>query len=222
MNNTKIEWTDMSWNPVTGCKHGCDYCYARRIYQRFGRSFEPAFHPDRLDQPLRKKKPCMVFVCSVADLFGSWVPKRWIDAVIRVVRKCPQHTFQFLTKDGRRLASVDWPDNAWVGMSATNQRQWDNAVKHLKALDAQVRFISAEPMIGEIRSNGWMPDWLIIGAQTGPGGKQPKTSWVGNLTSAARRRRCAVFYKPNLVWDNPPREFPARQPFSQSSLPIFR
>ena len=216
MNKTAIEWTDLTWNPVTGCKHGCSYCYARRIYQRFGRSFEPEFHPERMEQPLKKRKPSKIFVCSVADLFGDWVPQRWINQVLDVVRKCPQHTFQFLTKDPRRLPDQYWPENAWVGVTATNQKAWDRATRYLPKVNA-LTFISVEPVLDPIEVGNWMPDWLIIGAQTGPGGFQPKREWVGKLTQAARafdkqnlvwKNACAVFYKPNLIWENAPREFP--------------
>jgi protein gp37 len=200
----------MSWNPVTGCLHGCEYCYARRIYQRFGRSFKPAFHPERLDQPMRRRKPSRIFVCSVADLFGTWVPQEWIDQVLAVVRQCPRHTFQFLTKAPGRLSGQDWPGNAWVGCTATNQAMWDEAAESLRSVQASVRFISAEPMLEPIvAAANWMPEWLIIGAQTGPGGKQPCRGWVGRLTVQAHAFGSAVFYKPNLIgWKSPPREFP--------------
>ena len=119
MNRTRIEWTDFTWNPVTGCLHDCDYCYARKLTVRFPANFPsgfaPAFHPERLGQPCRVKRSSRVFVCSMADLFGAWVPDDWIGAVFDAVRSCPRHTFQFLTKNPARYASLDLPANAWYG-----------------------------------------------------------------------------------------------------------
>ena len=97
MNKTKIEWTDFSWNPVSGCLHNCPYCYAKSMYNRFGRSFEPTFHPEKLNEPLKFKNKKMIFVCSVADLFGWWVDEKWIKAIIEITKVTPHLTYQFLT-----------------------------------------------------------------------------------------------------------------------------
>ncbi len=212
MNKTRIPWTDLSWNPVTGCLHACSYCYARRMYQRFGRSFKPAFHLERLDQPKKRKEPSKIFVCSVADLFGDWVPQEWINAVLGVVVDCPQHTFQFLTKNPARYVGINWPANCWVGTTVTSSLGEQHLTKHLSDImikvSAPVRFLSAEPLLGRLRIGGWKPDWVIIGAQTGPDAMQPNKKWVEDLTRDARACGAAVFYKPNLEWKNPPREFP--------------
>lgn len=209
MQTTKIEWTDKSWNPVTGCLNGCEYCYAARISHRFGRSFEPALHPSRLSQPRRLRTPSKIFVCSMADLFGDWVPQTWIDLVMDVVRTNPQHTFQFLTKNPKRLPTILWPHNAWVGATAVNQGMADNAMMHLQSVKASVKFLSVEPMLRPVRlERSRILDWVIIGAMTGPGRKQPDPEWVRNITKDARASGAAVFYKPNLIWDNAPREFP--------------
>jgi len=93
----KIEWCDLTWSPMSGCKRGCSYCYASKIYRRFGRSFDPQFHPERLRQPMKIKKPSKIFVCSAADLFGDWVPSQWITDVFEVMAYCKWHTFIVLT-----------------------------------------------------------------------------------------------------------------------------
>jgi len=212
MNKTKIEWTDRTWNPVTGCRHGCGYCYARSMARRFGRDektrrFEPQFKPERLSQPLRVRKPEKIFVCSVSDLMGRWVPAAWIKSVLHVVEMCPRHTFQCLTKNPERYNEFDWPENAWLGATTVDQSALDCAADAMDDLQA-VTFISAEPLLGPVRLNGWRPNWVIVGAQTGPGRNQPDRRWVRDLTADARKANAAVFYKPNLVWDSPPREFP--------------
>ena len=125
MNRSNIEWCQWTWNPVTGCKHGCPYCYARGIARRFPKAFpngfEPTFHESRLDEPEKLKKPAHIFAVSMGDLFGEWVPKEWIERVVGVIHGCPQHTFTVLTKNPRR--AVDWfadkpsPRNLMIGTS---------------------------------------------------------------------------------------------------------
>jgi protein gp37 len=224
MNKTGIEWCDLSWNPVTGCLHACPYCYARRMARRFGktedaRAFKPEFHQERLDQPLRRRKPSRIFVCSMADLFGQWVTNEWIERVIDVVRRVPRHTFQFLTKNPSRYEGFSFPENAWLGATFTDQWAFELGWRALHRMDDNITFISAEPMLGPIRLGQeryghvptYRPDWVIIGAQTGPGGRQPEQRWVEDLTRDAWERGAAVFYKPNLVWPgDSPRDFPER------------
>jgi len=214
MNRTEIEWADYSWNPVTGCRHGCPYCYARKIAQSsrgvwsYPNGFEPTFHPNRIDQPLRKGPASMVFVCSMADLFGDWVPQEWIDRVLDTVRRSA-HTFQFLTKNPRRLPRLNpWPGNAWVGASATNQDQADVASRHLAKVDAPVRFVSCEPLLAPVDLAGDFWDWIIVGACTGARRSQPDPAWVDALTAKARAIGAALFYKPNLTDVERVREFP--------------
>ncbi len=211
MQKTKIEWTDETWNPVTGCLHTCRYCYARRIARRFGKTpeakrFEPELHQARLDGPIKKRKPRRIFVCSMADLFGEWVSREWIEQVLDVVRICPQHTFQFLTKNPHRYLEFEFPENVWLGASTTNQEQADRAVVMRDI--PRITYVSAEPMLGPVRLNGFSPDWVIIGAQTGPGGRQPEEKWVQDLILNARARGAALFFKPNLEWPYEVREFP--------------
>jgi protein gp37 len=210
MNRTAIEWTDFSWNPVTGCRRGCKYCYARGAARRFGKTFEPELHPDRLDQPQRRKAPAKIFVCSMADLFGPWVPNDWIFSVIDAASRARRHTFQFLTKYPERLADFAFPKNAWVGVSATNFADSDRAAIAMRRIKATVKFMSAEPMLGHVGIfHSWRPDWLIIGRQTGPGPQPaPPEGAVEHLTLSADTFGVPVFHKPSLGDGFDRRDFP--------------
>jgi protein gp37 len=215
MNKTKIEWTDASWNPVTGCLHGCRYCYARKIATRFaGKAafpdgFKPTLHPERLSQPIKERKPKKIFVCSMADLFGEWVPVNWIDEVIDVVRRCPQHTFQFLTKNPARLDAVDWPVNCWVGVTAETQDLAESRVDALLRCNARVKFLSAEPIQERIESELLSRlDWLIVGWVSGAKeSKRPDYEKIESILYAARKYDKPVFEKPNTLRPGP-KEFP--------------
>ena len=225
MNKTKIEYVDYTWNPVVGCLHGCPYCYARRIAERFkgGKEYPLGFEPTshlskRINEPMLVKKPSKIFVCSMADLFGSWSWKvPWsggkvtgddvINAILFVVRKCPQHTFMFLTKNPTGYLKYDFPENAWLGMTVTHlegKRVIYGGDKGGK------RFVSLEPLLGgpdgEIEFRNI--DLLIIGAQTGPGAVKPKPEWVQGIIDEARAHKIPVFLKDNLKWPEQIREFP--------------
>jgi len=203
MNKTKIEWTDFTWNPVTGCLHGCTYCYARAITSRFyppDVGFFPHFWHERIREPVSRRKPDRIFVSSMGDLFGDWVPVEWWREVFDVVRQCPHHIFQFLTKNPKRLKEVNpWPYNCWVGVTAIDQEMFDEAVRHLKEVEAETKFVSAEPLLGPIRMEE-KPDikWLLIGAQTGRMPMQPVNGWVDGLLNDAHHWRIKVFCKDNL------------------------
>lgn len=241
MNKSKIEWCDYTWNPITGCRHKCHYCYAERITTRFspnseevkmaahyveiglnglyeieepwawdGRTlpypfgFEPTFHKYRLDEPARKTKGVKIFVCSMADLFGKWVPDEWIDEVIKVVARNPQHKFLFLTKNPSRYEELAGKgmlpalENAWFGSTITtpeDQFWWSYAHN---------TFVSIEPILADFPSarNDAIKkvDWVIIGAMTGPGAKdhQPKKEWIENIITDCRLTETPVFMKNNL------------------------
>jgi protein gp37 len=229
--NDNIEWAKWTWNPVTGCKHGCKYCYARDIANRFFKEkFEPTFRPHRLTAPQNTPTPDSkeigirnVFVCSMADLFGAWVPQEWIDAVMGAIRKAPQWNFICLTKNPERYLTIDFPPNVWVGATADTQARADIAMNVFLTLEngggtgkrPSVLFLSAEPLSEEIYLiEECLPalDWLIIGGQsqsTGAPAAQPEWMWVESLLTQVRPTGCKVYFKPNLTVR--PKEYPNGQ-----------
>lgn len=216
--NDNVEWACWTWNPVTGCKHGCPYCYAREIAARFygNGGFEPKFHPERLSAPGNTKLPKPgeaigernVFVCSMADLFGTWVPQEWIDAVIETVRTAPQWNFLFLTKNPERLVDIDWPPNAWVGTTVDCQTRVAAAEKTFAQIKATVKFLSCEPLLEQLTfKNLEAFDWVIIGPRrVGKDHEQPQWGWVESLVNQARDSGLQVYFKPHLTVR--PREYP--------------
>ncbi len=215
--NDNVEWAAWTWNPVTGCKHGCDYCYARDISNRFTNDgFKPTFHESRLDAPCNTAPDpsvpggCNVFVCSMADLFGEWVPNTWIFDIIRRVADNPRWNFLFLTKNPKRYTSIQFPDNAWIGATVDRQHRAADAERYLRDADAKVKFISCEPMLEPIVfSDMSVFNWVIIGARsktTSGLEMQPDFGWVFDLTQEAFRSGCKVYWKPNLTAR--PRQYP--------------
>lgn len=216
-----ISWTDVTWSPVTGCKstvEQCavrDVCYARETSHRFGRSFEPTFHPERLKGPYKLRKPAKIFVCSMGDLFGPWVPREWQEAVLQVVKDNPRHNFQFLTKFPSTyfalLPSVNWrwPANAWLGTTINSDKdgwRWYDLARVSR--NAGVIFISAEPLLGPLNALPFYDlSWLIIGAQTGPA-KQPQSKWVEDLLWTADEFHVPVWMKKNLDYEPRKQEWP--------------
>jgi protein gp37 len=201
VNKTRIEFCDYTWNPVVGCRHGCEYCYARGIFQRFHRhrlGFEwtdPHLLPERLGEPHRVQRPSLVFVGSMTDLFGDWAPKEWIEAVLAVVREANRHTFAFLTKNPARYQEFHFPENVWLGATATNQTMADRALDALGVFEGKsVRYLSCEPLLEPIRLTR-CPEWVGIGARTGRKPFHPPEEWVEILTADARRGGAAVFLK---------------------------
>lgn len=263
MNNTRIDWCDSTWNPVTGCKGGCDYCYARSIANRFGGwttggvkttqnffsdppvldsplllerksgkvekapypfAFTPTFHRYRLEEPLKKQKGQNIFVGSMSDLFGRWVPTKWIVEVLDICRKAPQHNYLFLTKFPERYVELDHlallphEENFWYGATITNAKQMKRAADSIGQLRQEVRsFFSMEPLMEDVaRSEAWemayngaYANWIIIGAMTGPGSEsqQPCREWVERIVDDVKNELSPfypipVFMKGNLrkVW----------------------
>jgi len=206
MNRTKIEWTDYSWNPITGCKHGCWYCYARRLCLRFKKifpnGFEPTFYPERLNEPYEVKKPSKIFVCSIADLFAPWTPREWTAEVLDSMLFCPiKHTFQMLTKNPERINlgafRPVYPKNWWFGATVNTQEDcW--RIDELRQVDGN-RFISFEPLLGEIEPDLHNIDWVIIGKLTGSKKVELKDEWVNTVFREARNQKIPVFMKNNLI-----------------------
>jgi protein gp37 len=220
MNKTKIEWADYTWNPVVGCERGCSYCYARRFAERGlgeygdwpkGQRFTPRLLVSRLPEPLRIKEPSRIFVCSMGELFGAWVPQDWQERVLGIIGQASWHTFMLLTKYPENLARWSpFPDNCWVGATATDDDMAWRALEALADVNASVRYLSGEPLLGRIADQTipfWL-DWLIVGAQTGPGAKSPEHNWVRELIERTRFTDTALFLKGNLRWPERIQEWP--------------
>ncbi|MCL2845526.1 MAG: phage Gp37/Gp68 family protein [Chitinivibrionia bacterium] len=233
MNKSKIEWCDYTWNPITGCLHGCPYCYARGITRRFGvkerddknchcldypetassfrgsvnvpypYGFSPTFHRYRLDEPQAVRKPQNIFVCSMADLFGDWVPDEWIEEVFAACAKAPQHRYLFLTKNPRRYEALNYagilPKEHWYGTSL-NKRDDD-----IFCSDEYNTFLSIEPIqerLGidtQIKNN-----WVIVGAETGnrKNKVEVKREWLEDIKEACAKDKVPLFMKNSLkpIW----------------------
>lgn len=201
MNRTKIEWCDYTVNPVQGyCPMACPYCYARRFYDRFHldktiRYDDSVWHTG---EPIGKPTPgSRIFVGSTIELFGDWIEPEWLRMIFGYCRAYPQHTFIFLTKKPENLVHwVPWPDNAWVGTTMENGGCFDSRVAHLCKVEAKVRFISFEPLLGPIRFISFddfivrEPDWIILGSMTGPGSSshQPRQEWESLKTQDEKER----------------------------------
>lgn len=253
MRKTKIGWADSTWNPVTGCLHGCEYCYARRIAERFrgcildlvgdsvvvrdgcGKgpiyelnnpvskvdgidpvlgsrvskapypfSFSPTFHRYQLDIPARWTKPRTIFVCSMADLFGEWVPDEWIELVFKACEAAPQHRYLFLTKNPKRYVDL-YAKNIlptgkgyWYGTTVTSPEQ-PFFYSHVPD-DNPHTFVSIEPIMGSFGKIKDLPDWVIVGAETGnrKGKVAPRKEWIDGIAEACKHYRTSIFMKESL------------------------
>jgi protein gp37 len=219
MAETAIEWATHVWNPTTGCDRispGCAHCYALDLavrLKRFGqpkyqndgvrRSSGPGFgvtlHPQTLNAPLRWRKPRVVFVNSMSDLFHEAIPDDYIHQVFAVMNAAPQHTFQILTKRHERLSDLadelPWPDNVWMGVSIENRR-FVHRADHLRRVPAAVRFISAEPLLGpldDLKLDGI--DWLIAGGESGARHRPVRSEWLTELRDRCVEEDVAFFFK---------------------------
>ena len=203
MNPTKIEWTNFTWNPVSGCNHNCPYCYAKkmanRLKGRFGypenEPFRPMFHRKRLFEPFSVSRTSRIFVSSMGDLFGEWVPDDWIVQVLDVVKQCKHHTFQFRTKNPGRYSDFKFPENAWIGYSTTGMlyHKWDSKHKN------NVKFISVEPIQEPMSGPLDGLTWIIVGAETGnrKGKILPEKTWIQDILHQACPTGIPVFVKDN-------------------------
>lgn len=205
-----IEWTDSTWNPVTGCNKvspGCKHCYAESFAERWrgisGHHFEQGFDlrlwPDRLDMPLKWKKPRTIFVNSMSDLFHEEVPLDFIQRVFSTMERASWHTFQILTKRSERLAELglvlNWPPNVWMGVSIeTSEYVW--RADHLRDVPAAVRFLSLEPLLGPVSNLDLLDiDWVIVGGESGPGARPMEGGWVREIRKQCRAAGVPFFFK---------------------------
>lgn len=266
MDKTKIDWADASWNPVTGCMHGCEYCYARRMAERFGGCwrldlppdtswrgnvgerklmgdyarhndgkchvldepeiecavfdppsgyrgkvkpypyyFSPTFHRYRLGEPQSWKKPRNIFVCSMADLFGDWVPDEWIEQVFEACEAAPQHKYMFLTKNGKRYLELARKgimpdaDNFWYGCSVTRPDApffFSNKCKTFASIEPILEPFDWVPGLKHIG----LPDWIIVGAETGnrKNKVRPEKDWLGGIVNGCAEHNIPLFMKESL------------------------
>ncbi|MBF5054726.1 phage protein Gp37 [Alcanivorax sp. 521-1] len=211
-----IEWTEQTWNPVTGCTKvspGCKHCYAevmaRRLKAMNAAGYEDGFAlrlmPERLEQPLRRRKPTVYFVNSMSDLFHEDVPDQYIDRVMAVITKTPQHTYQILTKRAERIrdyySSRPVPPNVWLGVSVEDRKYGLPRIPHLRSVAAKVRFLSVEPLLedlGEFDLSGI--DWVIVGGESGHKARPMKMEWVRNVQAQCDTAQVPFFFKQWGVW----------------------
>jgi len=208
--NSKIEWTDTTWNPVRGCTKispGCKHCYAERFAERFrgvkGHPFEQGFDlrllPEKVDAPFHWKRPRRIFVNSMSDLFHEAVPLAFIQSVFAVMNKANWHQFQILTKRAERLeelsSQLPWAPHIWMGVSVENRDHlW--RVDHLRKTNARVKFLSIEPLLGPLGDVRWESiDWVIVGGESGPGARPMEASWVTDIRDQCLRAGVAFFFK---------------------------
>ena len=230
MGKSKIEWCDKVWNPITGCTkigEGCRNCYAERMAKRLaGRCgypkdnpFAVTLHPERLNEPLRWKKPQRVFVCSMGDLFHKDIKQVSLMEIFMTIRSCPQHTFLILTKRAKEMCQFFWrfrnihcspnsTPNLWLGVSVENQQTADERIPILLQIPATKRFVSYEPALEPVDFMGfcgpsdgaiWQPlkylDWLIMGCESGPGARPMKIEWARDIKNQCVNAGIPFFYK---------------------------
>jgi protein gp37 len=208
--DSRIEWTESTWNPVTGCTKisaGCAHCYAERMAMRlramgqpnYANGFHVTVHQNALQLPLRWKNPKMIFVNSMSDLFHEEVPLAFIRKVFEVMAQAPRHRFQILTKRSGRLArlapTLDWRENIWIGVTLESQA-YTYRINHLRQVPAAVRFLSLEPLLGPIENLDLRGiDWIIVGGESGPGARPMNPSWLTGVRDQCLGAAVPFFFK---------------------------
>lgn len=215
MAQSTIEWTNATWNPVTGCTKispGCTHCYAERMALRlqamgqanYANGFQVTLQEDMLQRPLQWKKPMLIFVNSMSDLFHLDVPLPFIKRLFGVMKQADWHCFQILTKRSNRLLEVDseleWPDNVWMGVSVENSR-YKFRIDHLRQIGAKVKFLSLEPLLGPLSNlNLSNIDWVIVGGESGPGARPVQSEWIYDIREQCLEANVPFFFK---QWGGP-------------------
>lgn len=215
MKTTKIEWTEHTWNPVTGCdkvSEGCAHCYAENMARRlcamhnkkYANGFKVTIHEDSLKEPLSWYKPSTIFVCSMGDLFHSSIPFEFVDKVMDVIKKTPKHKYQILTKRAERMAEYfsthQVPQNVWLGVTVEIERT-KYRIDYLRNLNANVKFLSCEPLLsdlGEIDLSGI--NWVIVGGESGSSARPMKEEWVLSVKKQSEQSNIPFFFKQWGTW----------------------
>ena len=213
---SRIEWTEQTWNPTVGCTKvspGCKHCYAETMARRlkamgvhgYENGFRLTLIPERLAEPLERRKPTVYFVNSMSDLFHEKVPFEYIRRVFDVIARAPQHTFQVLTKRADRMAAfcrdIQIPSNAWLGVSVENRKHGVPRIDILRMIDAKVRFLSVEPLLedlGRIELTGI--HWVIVGGESGVRARPMRQEWVDSVNRQCARSGVAFFFKQWGAW----------------------
>ena len=218
MSTSAIEWTQVTWNPTTGCDRtspGCDHCYAMTLAKRLKAMHQPKYqndgdprtsgpgfaltlHDDVLALPFSLRAPTTIFVNSMSDLFHEQVPIEFIERVFEVIVSTPQHIYQVLTKRSHRLMSIaeklPWPSNLWMGVSVENQ-QYAFRARHLRKVPSAIKFLSIEPLLGPVRLELDEIDWVIVGGESGPSARPIDPEWVRSIRDACGEAGVAFFFK---------------------------
>jgi protein gp37 len=215
MKTTKIEWTDRTWNPVTGCtkvSSGCANCYAEIMSKRlqamgqnkYINGFKLTLHDEILTEPMRWEKPHTIFVCSMSDLFHEEVPFHFIDKVMNIIEETPHHNYQILTKRAERLSeyfkNTKIPKNAWLGVTVDIKAS-KSKINYIRNLNATIKFLSCEPLIedlGLIDLKGI--DWVIVGGESGNKARPMKEEWVKNIKTLTDQQNVLFFFKQWGTW----------------------
>ena len=250
-NTSPIEWTDATWNPVTGCSKispGCKFCYAERLAHRlqamgqtnYRNGFAVTMQPHMLEHPLHWKQPRRIFVNSMSDLFHTDVPPAYIAYVFDVMRRAKWHQYQVLTKRSERLlelnATLKWQPQIWMGVSIENEDYLFRA-DHLRKTGAYIKFLSIEPLLGPLHKlNLRGIDWVIVGGESGPGARALDAAWVREIRDRCRHDRVPFFFKQwggvfksrtgrvldNRTWDEMPVKWAHGERATKTSSPYWR
>jgi protein gp37 len=208
---SRIEWTEQTWNPAVGCTKisaGCKNCYAEMMAKRLKAMGTPGYEngfaltmlPERLEDPLKRRKPTVYFVNSMSDLFHEKIPDAYIERVFDVVQRTPHHTYQILTKRGARMArffkSREVPDNAWLGVSVENKKHGVPRIDHLRRVPAKIRFLSVEPLLEDVGELDLRDiHWVIVGGESGPKARPMKEEWADSVRGQCEAQQVAFFFK---------------------------
>lgn len=208
---SKIEWTEQTWNPTVGCTKispGCKHCYAESMAKRLNAMGTPGYEngfsltllPDRLADPIKRKKPTVYFVNSMSDLFHERIPNDYIDKVFEVIAQTPQHTYQILTKRAARMARYfrtrSVPTNAWLGVSVEDRKYGVPRIDHLRKVPASIRFLSVEPLLSDVGELDLTDvHWVIVGGESGPKARPMKTEWAESVRAQCNEQGVAFFFK---------------------------